>query len=390
MRRITFFITVFWSIAFMMHTAPIFGQSAAQSSASFSEEDVVFYVGEGEKTAYIIVDFRDESPDASFSWGVRFDEGENLSVVDALDFIQTEDANFSYMETGGFLNDIIYNHHEGLDSMPDWWSTWSGPDLDSLEMNSGISETLTENHWYGFSYGFTPEPVAPAFKYAAYNVDWLDFSEVEDWYGEGEHQTIITIDFVEDEEAEEVTLAWGLRFEEDSLSGKQALETLADLDDNLSITYSSDDELTGVTYQELERNATTDESWRHFTGNTLSDYVPIESDSLAIIGDQQLFGVSFGNEHVRRPYIPVFVEIEDLGVEDFSDISFKVWPNPVQDELNIESTEETEEIRIFYFSGRKVISTSDKTISVDHLQTGNYIIEIQTENQLSRKQFIKN
>src|SRR5690625_3800391 len=188
MKRITLFFAVFCIFTLCTKNASIYAQdnltNLNTTENTFSEEDVVFFVGEGDQTAYIMIDFRDGTADASFTWGVNFEEEENLTVVDALDLLQAAQESFYYEETGGFLNDIIYNHHEGLDSMPDWWSTWSGTAADNMEMNAGISSSLNDGMWYGFSYGFMPEPQMPQFVYAAYNSEWLDFEDVESWLGE--------------------------------------------------------------------------------------------------------------------------------------------------------------------------------------------------------------
>src|SRR5699024_5908927 len=331
MKRITLFFAVFCIFALCTKNASIYAQNNLTNlnttENNFSEEDVVFFVGEGDQTAYIMIDFRDDSPDASFTWGVNFEEGENLTVVDALDLLQATQENFSYEETGGFLNDIIYNHHAGLDSMPDWWSTWSGDAIDDMAMDGGISANLVDGNWYGLSYGFMPAPEMPQFVYAAYNADWFGFEDIEEWFGEGENQTIITIDFVEGEENEEVTFAWGLKFEEETISAKNALETLENLDANLEITYNEEDEITAVSYLDLEKEISSSEEWFSFIGNNMSDYQPAENGILENLEDQKMFGISYGDSTVRRPYIPVSVNPEETPEEvefDEEDVVFFV------------------------------------------------------------------
>lgn len=360
------------------------------STEEFSEEDVVFFVGEGEQTAYVMVDFRDGTADASFTWGIRYSEEEQPNVIYALDLIQEEDAHFYYEETGGFLNDIIYNHHEGLDSMPDWWSTWSGTAADNMEMNAGISSSLNDGMWYGFSYGFMPEPQMPQFVYAAYNSEWLDFEDVESWFGEGENQTIITIDFVNDENEEEVTFAWGLKFEEETISALIALETIADLDENLQIVFDDADQIESITYQEMARTSNAEENWKAFIGNNMSDYAPAENGLLEEIKNNKIFGLSFGGEKVRRPYIPVLVENTDMGIDQVEkDVQVKVWPNPTTDILQITSTSEIQKIQVFDLQGRKVLEGFEKELNVENLLPGNYLLRIIGDQMILNKRFIK-
>src|SRR5699024_2520414 len=264
----------------------------------FDEEDVVFFVGEGEKTAYFVVDFRDETTDASFTWGVNFEE-EDLDLYAALLMIEDEDENFSINGTYNedldsyFLEDIIYNHHEGIAGDPDYWSSWTGNSLSDFSPNMGTSEDLEDGKWYGFSYGFDPAPEIPEFIYAAYDENWFGFEDVDSWFGEGENQTIITIDFLEGEENEEVTFAWGLKFEEETISAKEALETLADFDEDLSFTFEEGNQILTVEYKELEKTMTAEESWKSFIGNNMSDYVLAENGILEMIADQEMFGISF-------------------------------------------------------------------------------------------------
>ncbi len=361
----------------------------------FDEEDVVFYVGEGEKTAYFVVDFRDGTTDASFTWGVNFEDND-LDLFDALLMIEEEDENFTVSGTyyeaqdSYFLDDIIYNHHEGIAGEPDYWSSWTGNSLNDFSSNMGTGEDLEDGKWYGFSYGFDPAPEIPEFVYAAYDESWFGFEDVDSWFGEGENQTIITIDFVEDEDAEEVTFAWGLNFEEETISGKNALETLADLDEDLSLIFDENDEILTVQYKDLERTITAEESWKSFIGNNMSDYVLAENGILEMIADREMFGISFGGEKVRRPYIPTLVENPDMGVDQFEkEAQVKIWPNPTVDVLQITSTAEIQKVQVFDLQGRKVLEGNQKELNVENLSSGNYLLQIKSDQNIITKQLIK-
>ena len=284
--------------------------------AQLAADDVVFWLGEGDQEAYFLVDFRDESEDPSFGWGIRFNEEDQVSMGNALALIAEADSGFTWADTGGFLNDIIYNHHQGLDSDPDWWSTWSGDAVDALGMQGGISETLSDGRWYGVSYGFTPVPVAPTFKNAAYSPDWFSLDDVEYWVGEGDDKAAITIDFVSDEENEVVSYVWGVKFD-GSITGDQALETIAATDVDLEISIDATGVIESISYKGMERVVNATNSWKAFNGNSMSDYQPTLLDE--VLTNNKLFGISFGDENVRRPYIPTPVEESDtpgLGGDD--------------------------------------------------------------------------
>lgn len=402
MKRITFLFAFLFSISLIGQGLSNFSQNDfnnpqntvfTTNENSLDEEDVVFYVGEGNQTAYVIIDFREEDGYASFAWGVDF-EGDELTVYDALLTIQQEDSNFTFEASGGsgsyFLEDIYYNNFAGEAGVPDWWSTWSGDSPENLEMSTGLNDPLIAEEWYGFSYGFSPEPVQPQFVYAAYNADWFDFDEVDSWFGEGENQTVITIDFVSDETTEEVTFAWGLKFEEESISGKAALEFLAAADDHLTITFNDADELITVNYDGLERTADVDESWHSFIGNNLSDYAPAEEGIFEMIEDGKIFGISFGGEKVRRPFIPTIVENPDMGISDVDlETAIKIWPNPTADRLHIETAVEIQNILVFDMQGRKLLESQSKTLDVNNLSSGNYLLQIESKKTMITKRFIK-
>src|SRR5690625_7488657 len=103
-------------------------------NAQFVEEDVKFYVGEGESTAFMIVDFRDGTDDRSYAWGFRFDEEDELTVADVLMAIEQAEPNF-YIETsynGAFLSAIVLNSHSGMEGDRGGWRTSSGGSRENM------------------------------------------------------------------------------------------------------------------------------------------------------------------------------------------------------------------------------------------------------------------
>lgn len=361
----------------------------------YTEDDVYYFVGEGSHTAYVVVDFNDGSIDHSFTWGVHF-EGEDLTINDALLQIQQEDANFSieetfYDEMGYALDDIYYNNHAGIAGNPGYWASLTGNNLTDFVGNMGLADPLEDGKWYGFTFdGFDDDfnPIAPTFKYAAYNADWLSLEDVEGWYGEGTNQTLITLDFV-NEDAEVSTYAFGVHFSQATLTAEEALEIIAA--DNEDLSYSlNNDQLVEVQFKDLEATETATDYWQAFVGNNMSDYVPAENGTATEIENGQIFGFSFGNEQVRRPYIPMIIDGPNLGVDgwDFA-ADLKIYPNPVASELHIDSNSAVQQLQVFDMQGRLVLTGQNTTLNVSALSTGNYFIRITGENGSVTKQFIK-
>ncbi|MBL4668176.1 MAG: T9SS type A sorting domain-containing protein, partial [Flavobacteriales bacterium] len=71
--------------------------------------------------------------------------------------------------------------------------------------------------------------------------------------------------------------------------------------------------------------------------------------------------------------------------------SFSIYPNPVNSQLNIKSEEKIETITIMDIMGKtlETIVTPNSTINVSHLTKGIYFLQIQMDNRLVSKKFIK-
>lgn len=65
-----------------------------------------------------------------------------------------------------------------------------------------------------------------------------------------------------------------------------------------------------------------------------------------------------------------------LGIENNKNVSFKVFPNPATDVLNISSSEEVSNVSILSLDGKLVSTTSGKQVDVSNLKTGVYIYEV--------------
>lgn len=83
------------------------------------------------------------------------------------------------------------------------------------------------------------------------------------------------------------------------------------------------------------------------------------------------------------------------GIEENSNIRFKVYPNPVHEKLNISNTANIiiKQVDIVDLTGRKVISnpTNSSNVQLDvlHLKNGTYLITIITDKGTETKRFVK-
>tara|TARA_Y100001980_G_C14401078_1_gene197323 strand:- start:272 stop:736 length:465 start_codon:yes stop_codon:yes gene_type:complete len=89
---------------------------------------------------------------------------------------------------------------------------------------------------------------------------------------------------------------------------------------------------------------------------------------------------------------------EPLGIENVSSEDKMIFPNPVEDKLNIDLTSFNHKnviIKIYDFSGRLVDSYNSKggkifIINTNNYQKGNYLLNIRQRKKIISRQFIKN
>lgn len=357
--------------------------------AQFTGEDVKFFVGEGSQTAYLIVDFKDGTDDRSYAWGFRYNEGEGLTFADMIIAIDNAEPNFTH-ETGfggGFLNDIIFNSHSGLDGEPDWWSTWSGETSDGMSMNAGISESLQDGRWFGTSYGFSnPAPEHPVTPIPAYSSLWFSEENIVTWFGEGENQSIVIVDFGTDTDETADSFAFGIRYDEESISLTEAMDLLVDSVNTFSYTMDGDI-VSEISWNGHEGTATEENQWKAYTGTDLSNWVTAMDLTEISLADGQWLGFSFGE---RRPFIPTD-EATGMGVMDANLATVKMYPNPASTVLYVDGRD-ISKIEIYDLTGRLVKSTSNiaNGISVSELSNGIYIVKAQSgKSSVSKKLIIK-
>jgi hypothetical protein len=83
----------------------------------------------------------------------------------------------------------------------------------------------------------------------------------------------------------------------------------------------------------------------------------------------------------------------DLSVEDTVIKGFSMYPNPVNETLNLSAINTIDEVSIYNLLGEKVLELTPKAektnINVSDLSTGTYVLKVQTANQLGSYKFIK-
>lgn len=85
-----------------------------------------------------------------------------------------------------------------------------------------------------------------------------------------------------------------------------------------------------------------------------------------------------------------------LGISENKLLSFKMFPNPASDLVNIQlpAGSDKAEVSIFDYTGRlmksKIITLNDSKLDVNNLSNGMYLIRVTSNNKIGAQRFVKN
>ncbi|MXV38021.1 T9SS type A sorting domain-containing protein [Flavobacteriaceae bacterium Ap0902] len=86
----------------------------------------------------------------------------------------------------------------------------------------------------------------------------------------------------------------------------------------------------------------------------------------------------------------IMIKAGSLGVNDFaSNVKLSIYPNPVEDFINIKVDGEIENIDIYSINGQLIKNANAHKINVSDLPKGVYILKIKTTNEFFTKKIIK-
>ena len=70
-----------------------------------------------------------------------------------------------------------------------------------------------------------------------------------------------------------------------------------------------------------------------------------------------------------------------MSSNDFNSFTdFTVYPNPVKEEINIQSNGNISKVILYSLDGRKLLETENTFLKVDHLPEGMYLLVLETIN----------
>ena len=77
--------------------------------------------------------------------------------------------------------------------------------------------------WYFYGFILTRTSAQPL---PAYHSLWFSSDDIINWFGQGDHQSIIVVDFGTETEGSYDSFAFGIKYEDETISAADALEIL--------------------------------------------------------------------------------------------------------------------------------------------------------------------
>ncbi|MFY1045632.1 T9SS type A sorting domain-containing protein [Chryseobacterium sp. GP-SGM7] len=355
--------------------------------AQFTANDVKFFVGTGSQTAYFVADFKDGTDDRSYVWGVKFNPGQNVTGPQMLQMIKSAESSFDYNLTfnNGFLDKISFNEHLAQ-SVPDYWSLWSGDDTNNWSMAGWMNTgTISNGKWYGASYGFSnPTAQAPATPIPAYSSLWYNASQITNWIGTGSNKSLVVIDFgTNNSNGNANSFVFGIQYN-GTITAEQALQLIDAQTSTFNYT-SASNQVSTLSLNSFSGTASGTNIWKLYKGTNLSNWKTNANLSAITLNNNDWFGLSFGT---RRPFTPTEANLT-LSASNSVKETFKIYPNPVTDFIVIETKDDIKNINIYSISGQKVMNTLHKKINIQSFPSGVYFVEIKTYKSTTTHKIIK-
>jgi hypothetical protein len=122
-------------------------------------------------------------------------------------------------------------------------------------------------------------------------------------------------------------------------------------------------------------------------GQSAPSYISASACGISTISD--IAAIGFPNVHIVLTATgnPTALSSQDFNFEN----SIKLYPNPVQDLLTIQSDVATiESVTILDVNGRSIMSSNSTFIDVSQLQSGVYLVNIKSGDGVLTKKFLKN
>ena len=381
-----------FTLAFLMGIFGLFTTNLfAQQDATIDPADIRWWIGEGENEVVFIVNWNE--PDTALAWGYRFSE-ESVTVEHMMDEIAAADYRFSYDGANNWMSDIYFNDGVlDLSLAGMWWMYIVSGEMAGL----GYAQQTIVNgdyvKWGDESCGNMIDPemyvyvwekeVAAVYPLA--DEAMIDFSEILYWIGEGESEAVFCVNWNNPNKA----LAWGYRFNGESIILKELMDNIAATDPRFafdaSYGYVSD-----LTFDEGDLHLALYGMYFMYNINGAAAWFGFDEQEVHN-GDFIKWGdESCGTEIAPWTYVWT-QEVEPVSVYDAVNengvASLSIYPNPAVSEtyVTVENAG-MNEVSVYDLQGRLVISESVNAnageqvrISTETLTSGVYFVRVSND-----------
>ncbi len=203
---------------------------------TYQYDDVRWYVGIGNDTAYLIIDLQEQAmfaPPTAFIWGILFTD----SIVgdDALAQIAIADKNLEVIYSGGFIDSISYGNYGGKNGTNNsFWGVWSDTiGNQRWGVNNGGSTAIYPNDYFGLSFTDFNPAIVPDTAVAVNNPVAFTTNDLTYFTGTGADTSVLVIDFLNGN-----SFAWGYLFD-GNVTASDMLTAIAADDDSLTVAVNT-------------------------------------------------------------------------------------------------------------------------------------------------------
>jgi len=369
----------------------------AQQDATIAPESIHYWIGEGENQVVFIVNWAE--PDTALAWGYRFAD-ETVTIKDVMEGIAAADYRFSYdaagSEYGYFLNDIFFA--DGVLDLKLTEQMWVSYVVNGdPSWNTFDVQTLANGDYVKWGDTYCGTMVDPenwiyvwekevAAVYPLASEAKIEPSEILYWVGEGQNEVIFAVNWNEPD----TCLAWGYRFNEETVTVQHVMDALAEADDRFSYeAYGS--YVTDIYFEEGSMNLALYGLYFMYNVNGLGAWYGFDEQTV-VNGDFIKWGDdSCGTEIAPWTYVwtkevtPVWAP---TSVNENQNYTLSVYPNPAVGEtfVTIEEAGMTT-ISVYDMQGRMVSTMSVDAVAgeqvrlgTEKLNAGVYFITMGSEN----------
>ena len=379
-------------ILFVVLLCAAFGFTQAQD-ATINANRVKYWVGSGNNQAIFIVNWCD--PDTALAWGFKFSE-DSLLVSDMLTAITTADSRLSYAGTLGWLTDLTYT--SGTETFQ------ISPDYIMYNVNGNYADVANAQYFHpgdyvkfgGYDCAVLDEnwtatwttPIEPVELPGVPVADaTINASDIQYWVGTGSNEVVFIVSW-----CDPYALAWGYRFDGESVLVSDVLTAITTADPRLSYE-GTPSWITDIVYTSGDQ--TYSFSPDYVTYNVNGGYADVANVQTVHAGDYVKFG-GYGCAHMGES---VWIEDPSWGdywmyasvwttainpasvptsVENYDSQTLSVYPNPCTESIRIQ-TNVNDDVVLYNLQGAMVMSTvamdEITTLDVNSLPAGLYFVK---------------